>query len=184
MMQLSNLGVGRMSRLGAVLGLCVLGAFASPARAQVLEDIQTTGTAYFIYASPTDPTFEVVVVGEGTRSGIYRLREGTTLTELLGLSGGTPTSSETEREIVEAFVRVLRSSGGEQRTVIYEATTEQAIREPQRHPVLQSGDVIETDVTYEVVDEPFTVLSALELAARIASLASVAILLFVRSRNL
>lgn len=157
----------RTVRLGAALGLLL--ALASAGAAQPVQDVQTSGTAYFVYAEPGAPTVEVLVLGEGARNGIYRIQEGTTLTELLALGGSTPTSSETDRQIVEAVVRVLRASG-DGRTTVYEATVEQALREPQRHPDLQDGDVVEYDVTYEEVAEPFTFRDGLELAARVASI--------------
>lgn len=168
----------RCSRLfpQAVQVLCLyLIGYVGPSAAQVPtaqapSDLQTSGTAYFIYTEPGAPTIEVLMAGEGARSGIYRIQEGTSLTELLVLSGGIPTSEETERQVVEAFVRVLRVTSGDGRTVVYEATTEQALREPQRHPDLQSGDLIELDVTYEELGEPFTLRDGIEIASRVASI--------------
>lgn len=140
-----------------------------PGAASPPDDVRASGTAYFVFSELGAPTVEVIAVGEGGRSGIYRLQEGTTLTEFLALSGGGVSSSETDRQIVEAFVRVLRRQGGE-RAVIYEATVEQAIREPDLHPEFQDGDIVETDVTYETLAEPFTWRDGLEITSRVASL--------------
>ena len=146
-------------------------------------EVISTGTAYFIYTEPGAPTIQVTVAGEGTRNGIYVVQDGTTLTELLALAGGTARSSETERQIVRATVSVLRRQGG-QRVPVYQADAERLLREPDAHPDLLTGDVIDVDVEVEEVEEPFTFLDGLEIAARIASLASVAILLFFRIDNL
>lgn len=142
-------------------------------------DVQTSGTSYFIFAEPGAPTIEVTVVGEGVRSGIYRLQEGTTLTQLIALSGGVPTSEETERQIVRALIRVLREQSGT-RSVIYEATTEQAIRQPGTQPPFLDGDLVEMDVEYEELGRGVTVLDVLQIAGRVASLISAAILLYTR----
>lgn len=170
-----------MPSMKALLVLVVVALTAGVAHAQVPVggDIQTTGTSYNIYAEPGAPTVEVTVVGEGIRSGIYRLQEGTTLTELIALSGGVPTSEESERQIVRAMVRVLREQGAV-RTVIYEATTEQAIREPGAHPSFREGDLVELDVTYEDVRPPIRLIDVVNAVSRVASIISVAILIYTR----
>ena len=171
--------VSRALRLVAAL-LAPLAASAQPISP---TEVISTGTAYFIYTEPGAPTIQVTVVGEGTRSGIYVVQDGTTLTDLLALAGGTARSTETERQITRATVSVLRQQGP-RRVPIYRADAEELILEPAAHPVLIGGDVIDVDVEYEEIDEPFTFRDGIEIAARVASLVSVAILLFVRLDNL
>lgn len=150
---------------------------AGTAQPLLPSEVVSSGTAYFIFTEPGAPTVKISVVGEGTRSGIYVLQDGTTLTELVALAGGTPASTETELQIVRAFVRVLRVQGGA-RVPVYEATVEALVREPAAHPDLQDGDVVEVDLEYEEVDQPFTLQEGLDVASRIASIASVVILLY------
>lgn len=164
----------KTTTLAALVALMTVGV----AHAQT-PDLQTSGTSYFIFAEPGAPTVEVTVVGEGVKSGIYRLQEGTTLTQLIALSGGVPTSEETERQIIRALIRVLREQSGT-RSVIYEATTEQAIRQPGTHPPFLNGDLVEMDVEYEELGRGVTVLDVLQIASRVASLISAAILLYTR----
>ncbi|MEM1115080.1 MAG: hypothetical protein AAF845_00490 [Bacteroidota bacterium] len=155
---------------------------AGAAHAQVVlpgDDIQASGVSYIVYTEPGAPTVEITVVGEGVRSGIYRLQEGTTLTQLVALSGGVPTSEEGERQIVTSFIRVLREQGGV-RNVIYEATTEQAIREPGSHPPFRDGDLVELDITYEEVRPPVRFIDVVNTVSRVASIVSVALLIFTR----
>ena len=163
----------RAPRAAALLAVLAWLA-AGPALAQPVTppfgEVQTSGLSYFTYAEPGAPTIEVMVVGEGARTGVYRIQEGTTLTRLLVLGGNVPSSEETERRVTEAFVRVLRETGGTRATV-YEATTEQALREPQAHPALQDGDVVELDVTYEELPEPFTFRQGIQIASSVASIA-------------
>ncbi len=63
---------------------------------------------------------------------------------------------------------------------VYEATAEALLREPAAHPDLRTGDVVEVDVEYEEVGEPFTWRDGIEIASRVASLVSVVILLYTR----
>jgi hypothetical protein len=155
--------------------------FAFPAHAQeTFGGRMAQGTSYFVFAEVGAPSFEMFVVGEGVRNGIYRLEEGTTLTELMALSGGVPTSRDDERQIVRALLRVLREQGGV-RVPVYEATTEQALREPSQNPNLQAGDVLEFDLTYEEVKSPITVWKVLETTSRIASVVTTVILLYRRA---
>lgn len=152
---------------------------AAVAQPLLPTEVISSGTAYFIFAEPGAPTIEVTVLGEGTRNGIYVVQNGTTLTELLALAGGTASSQETERQIVRSIVRLLRRDGN-RRNVIYEALAEDLIREPASHPDLLAGDVVEVDVEYEELREPFTFRDGVEVAARVASLVSVFILLYQR----
>ena len=150
----------------------------SPDPASVGEPI-ARGTSYNIFAEPGAPTIELVVLGSGIRNGVYRIQRGISLVETLALMGGTAASDSTDRTVTRAFIRVLRNEGG-QLQPIYEATTDQLLREVSRHPVLMNGDVIESEIEYETIPEKTTVLEVLQIASRVASLVSAAILLFYR----
>lgn len=169
----------------ALLALALL-ALAGGAQAQTpvpVGDIQASGVSYITFTEPGAPTVDVRVVGEGVRNGIYRLQEGTTLTDLIALSGGVPTSETDERQIVEAYIRVLREQGGT-RTVIYEALTEQALREPGAHPPFRDGDLVELDVTYEEVRQRTTLGDIIGTASRVASLLTAVLLIYIRADGL
>ena len=169
----------------AALLVVLLAALAAPpAAAQpVFGDPVAQGTAFFSYAEPGAPLFEVVLIGEGIRSGIYRFQEGTSLTQVLALAGGVAASDSTvgarQQVVSTSRVRVLRPDGGGDVRVIYEATASALVREAARHPALRTGDVIESDVETVVYEEaePFTFRDGIEIAARVASLVSVVLLL-------
>lgn len=165
------------------LAAALLAPLAVSAQPISPTEVISAGTSYFIYTEPGAPTIQVTVVGEGTRSGLYVVQTGTTLTELLALAGGTPRSSEDARQIIRSTVSVLREEGG-RRVPVYQADAEALVREPAAHPDLTSGDVIDVDVEYEEVEQPFTFREGLEIASRIASLASLLLILFVRADNL
>ena len=162
--------------LAAVAGVLVAGAGSAQTAPAFSTEPDARGTAYFTFAEPGAPTIEVVFLGEGTRSGIYRLQEGTSLIEAVALAGGTARSDSTARQIVTSRVRVLRSIGGTTQ-LIYQVTPERLPLERDRHPTLQTGDVIETQVEYREVPEPFTFRDGVEVAARVASLVSLVLLL-------
>ena len=174
----------RWSLLAALfLTVAVLPASAQPIPQSVpgLPDRVAQGTSYFVFTEPGAPTIEVVMVRLGG-AGLYRIAEGTTLTEFLALSGGTAPPAENTRQVVRtSTIRVLRTTGPARQT-IYEATPEQLLREPGQHPALQDGDLIEVVSSVEEVPERFTFLDALDVATRVASVASLVILL-VRATN-
>ncbi len=171
------------SRL-AVLGLALLAAGAASAQTDSPFSTmpESRGTSYFLFAEPGAPTIEVLMLGEGTRNGIYRLQDGTSMVDAIALAGGTARSDSTERQIRTATVRLLRNVGGSTQ-VIYQVTPERLPLERDIQPSLQTGDVIETEVAYEVVKPPFTFRDGLEIAGRVASLVSAVILLTQRLRN-
>jgi len=183
----SRLSLHAVSAVAAcALAACALALGAPPAAAQGAPagfEPVSSGTSYFVFAEPGAPTVEVLIVGEQIRNGVYKVQDGVTLSELLALAGGTARSTETERQIERATVRVLRTEAGT-RTVVYEADPAQLFLEPDRHPDLETGDVIEVEVTYETVDDPFTLAEGLAIASRVASIATAVLLLVFRARQL
>lgn len=163
----------------ALAGLISATAAGAQPGAAFSTEPEARGTAYYTFAEPGAPTIEVVFLGDGTRSGIYRLQEGTSLVSAVALAGGTARSDSTARQIVTAQIRVLREVGGVTQ-LIYQVTPERLPLERDRQPQLQTGDVIETQVEYEEVAEPFTFRDGIEIASRVASLVSVVILLVTR----
>ena len=165
--------------LAGVVGVFVATASSAQTAPAFSTEPEARGTSYFVFAEPGAPTIEVVFLGAGVRSGIYRLQEGTSLVNAIALAGGTPRSDSTARQIVTAHIRVLRNVGGTTQ-LIYEVTPERLPLDRGRQPALQTGDVIETQVEYEEVAEPFTFRDGLEIAGRVASLVSAVILLVTR----
>ena len=88
----------------------------------------------------------------------------------------------TDREVRTATIRLYRTEGSTRR-LIYEATPEELVRNPEQHPALQEGDVLETDVTLEEVKEPVTLQQGLQIASSVASFVSVVLLIIYRTRR-
>lgn len=166
----------------AVLLLALVAASASAQEPTLPTGPVSQGMAYYTFAEPGAPTVEVLFFGEGIRNGIYKLQRGTSLVEALALAGGTPRSDSTIVAVTVVTLRVLRGGPGEAR-VIYETRPERLLMERDRQPTLEDGDVIEMEVETDPVpppDEPFTFRDGLEITSRVASLASVLILLLTR----
>ncbi len=163
----------------AALVLAVSLAGAPPVGAQAVPgappasptDIITTGTAYRVYRIPGEATVEIYVVGL-PNAGVYVIGSQTSLTELITITGSSPTSSESEVASRIASVSVLREEGG-RRLPVYTAPMEQALAEPGAHPNLQNGDLVSFEVEVTVRT---TFLDYVEYASRFASIA----LLFLR----
>ena len=137
------------------------------------------GTAYFVFAEPGAPTVDVIVLGSGLRNGIYQLQRGVSFVQALALMGGTARSDSTERIITTAEIRLLRDQG-EGLQPVYVSRTDEVLADVSRHPTLMDGDIIESVIDYEEVKPPFKLIDGLQIASRVASLVSAALLLFYR----
>ena len=166
-------------RLASLAALVAFAAAPLSAQPGLVNELIQQGTAYYVFVEEGAPSVEVYVLGIGTQNGVYRLQRGVSLTEALALAGGTARTDTTERQIATATVGVLRTQGATRRA-IYRATAEQMLLEPELHPELQTGDIIETQVTYRDRPDPFTFRDGLELAGRVASVVSLFVLLFIR----
>ena len=163
--------------------LVVAAAAAVPARAQnpdlsFSSEPEARGTSYFVFAEPGAPTFQVYFLGAGVRNGVYKFQEGTSFLEALALAGGTARSDSVGLRVTTSVVRLVRLVGGTPQT-IYEAQPEDVVTDRPRLPALQDGDVIETEVTTEILEERkrVTFLDVLGVVSRLASVASVILLL-------
>ena len=163
----------------ALVAALALAAGAATAQTDPLDVTQprAQGVAYSSFAEPGAPTVEVVFLGEGIRNGIFVFQEGTSLLRALALAGGMARTDSTDRAILSASIRVLRPGPGGEVQMLYEAPPERLVREPARHPELRTGDIIESEITFEAVPERFTFLDGLNVASRVASVVSLVLLL-------
>ena len=165
--------------LAVLVGLAAVRPAAAQATDPFSDEPEARGTAYFVFAEPGAPTFEVVMLGPGLRSGIYRIQEGTTLVRLLALAGGTARSDSSRVRITTTTVRVVREVDGAAQT-IYEVQPERLLAERARHPDLQDGDLIESTVRTEEIPPPrkrFTFQEGLNVASGLASLVTIVLVL-------
>lgn len=156
----------RLSLSGLVCLLAL--SVANPVQAQVLgnpTDVTASGTAYRIFAQPGEPTVQVLVLGDGA-TGMYVVGAGTSLVELLALTGagvGSGTSSDVVRK---ATVRLMREQGG-QRVVVYEQEFSNFLSEPGSYPTLQDGDIFTLEIEQR---RRVGLREVLEVSSRLASI--------------
>lgn len=125
-------------RLTAGLACCLL-LVAGPALGQRFSEYEVSGTSYRVFARPGQNTIQVLVIGNGGQSGLYKIGADTDLARLLALSGGASGGGRTETTI-----RLYRPQDG-QRELVFEAELNRLIEESGSSPALQAGDVIQIE---------------------------------------
>ena len=106
--------------------------------------VPTNSPNHFYFAQPGELTKRVSVWGTVRQSGVYFVRNGVDLVELLSLAGGpslTPRAENIDREVT---IRLYRLEG-QQRILAYEETLVDMIAEPGSYPELLAEDVIEVE---------------------------------------
>jgi len=122
--------------------LTLIGSLAWPAQAQEfgrVNKIQADGTAYHVFAQAGEATIQVLVLG-AVNAGIYEVREGTDLEQLIALTGTSMTPGGAG-ESVKYTVRLFRDVDG-QRKLLYESPLEQMLVSSADYPGLLEGDVL------------------------------------------
>ena len=140
-----------MTRFTSIALLCaaVVPVLLSPsASAQEygrIEDTQASAPGYFFFARPGEPTVSVTAVGAVGAKGRYLLGVGSTVADLVALSGGVPTpsgaSATLEAESMEPTVRLFRGGAVVSETLYRDLYGSSAT--PTR---LLDGDVVEVVV--------------------------------------
>lgn len=171
---LSDLSSSSYMRLSSSLlaGLLVLST-AGLAHAQVLgnpTDVTASGTAYRIFAQPGEPTVQVLVLGEGA-TGMYVVGAGTSLVELLALTGTGVSTGQSTDIVRDITIRLMREQGG-QRVVVYEQEFEGFLSEPSSYPTLQDGDIFTVEIDQR---RRLSFREVLDWTSRLASIALLAL---------
>lgn len=120
----------------------------SPARAQNfgrVEAMNSNVPSYFYHVQPGDATLQVEVMGPVRSPGLYIVSAGTTLNELLALSGGPALAARAQATSRTVIVRLRRlGSGGS--APIYEAEIDDAAIVLEGAPSLADGDVLGIEI--------------------------------------
>lgn len=141
----------RIQRSAAVVGLCLLAAVLTsvPALAQAefgrVEEMKTNAGTYYYYVRPATPTIQVQVMGAVRSPGLYEVSDGTSVNQLLALTGGPSTGTRTNRQVIETILRVYRPSQ-KGPDPLFEERLSYAVSHPSTYPVLEHGDIITMEV--------------------------------------
>ncbi|MFW5973316.1 MAG: hypothetical protein ACOCTG_04925 [Bacteroidota bacterium] len=111
----------------------------TPPREGGLSGVEAQGMSFNRFVRPGEAFLQVWVISDN-RSGLYEVGETVSLGELIVLTGAGP-GITTLRERRRTNIRLYRGEGGT-REIIYEASLEEMVQEPERYPRLQEGDVV------------------------------------------
>lgn len=132
-----------------------------------VDQTSSNADTYFYFTQPGAATMQIQVLGTVRTPGLYEVSEGTTMGQLLALSGGPPLSPRSRHTQVEATVRLYRPNPAGS-ALLYEGALEQGISDPNRYPTLQDNDVITVEVTQH---QPFDWRDASRIVSTVAVLA-------------
>lgn len=135
-----------------VVVLAALALACSTAAAQVpvttpgnyVGAVPTNSPSHYYFAQPGEITKRVSVWGTVRQSGVYFVRSGVDLVELLSLAGGPSLTARAENVDREVTIRLYRLDG-DQRILAYEETLLNMIAEPGAYPALLADDVVEVE---------------------------------------
>lgn len=134
-----------------------------------VEEINTNVDSYFFFSESGEGTIGVKVMGTVRNPGLYRLRVGTDLGQLLALSGGPVLSVRREDRDRETTIRLFRPQSDDEQELIFEEDFEGSITtRAASYPKLQNGDVMTVEV---VEDRQFEWRDALTIVSASGSLA-------------
>lgn len=106
------------------------------------EEIANTTRGYFVHARPGEATIRVHVMGTVPAPGTYEVPEGTSLMQVLALSGGMGNMVEQTNQRRTITLYVWRP-GPEGQTQIFEGVYPDVLQRTEQMPALQENDVIE-----------------------------------------
>lgn len=135
-----------------------------------VNDFENLGAAYNTFFQPGEATVQVQVLGSIGRTGMWEVGVSVDLGQLIALAGGPTATLYTEsqgssRSHSEGTVKLYRQTGG-RRDLIYEASIDQMLMEPEHYPPLRDGDVLLLEtITHQSARltwrDGFTVLSTI-----------------------
>ncbi len=158
--------------------LAVTSGMVTDGRAQDYGQVEETDTnigSYFFLMEPGKATIGVKVLGTVRNPGLYRLKEGTDLGQLLALSGGPVMDVRQEERNRETTIRLFRPEENGRKLIFEEDFEGSITTQSAAYPDLQNGDVMTVEV---VEDRQFEWRDALTIISASGSLA-IAIAQFV-----
>ncbi|MCB0719703.1 MAG: SLBB domain-containing protein [Bacteroidetes bacterium] len=140
---------GSVAVYGAVVViLAVLVLPSQSASAQMIgrvEQTESNAPDYFYYVQPGTRTIQVHMIGSVMSPGLYEVNDGTTLGQLIALSGGPQLGARQRRNKREVSIRLYRPST-DSAVPLFESELEDGALYTNSYPALQEGDVVRVDV--------------------------------------
>jgi hypothetical protein len=109
------------------------------------RELQRAGISFFNYSKPDKFNFEIVVLGGIKQPGIYLLPEGTSLVELVALTGGTNDESNYENfKLIRAKSKNPELKADTMMVISYKDLfdKDKVGSISKQNPILKPGDII------------------------------------------
>ncbi len=152
--------------LAAVIAAAGLAGAAHAQRFERIEDINTNVNSYYYFVRPGEATMEISVWGTVESPGAYQIGTEYDLGMVLSLAGGPEFGVRQERSERRVTLELYRGQAGT-RSLVYEASLNQAVSAPERYPSLQDGDVL---IVETLERDRFSWRDALTIVAGVATL--------------
>jgi hypothetical protein len=111
-----------------------------------VEQTQSNSKSYYYYVQPGTQSIQISVLGMARNPGLYEVNQGTTMQQLLALSGGPNLDRTQSINRQKTTVQLLRPSV-KGRTPLYQAPLETTVADTAAAIALKDGDVLTMDVT-------------------------------------
>lgn len=137
----------RIIRSSWALGVVIMVSFPSVGHAQRFgrfEDTETNVAAYYHFVQPGKPTIQVHVFGAATFPGLYEVNAETPFGTVLTFARPQITTggrSPRTLDLGDIEIRLLRH-GSANDGLVFKASLQQVMMNPDENPVLQDGDVV------------------------------------------
>ncbi len=148
----------------ALAALMIAGLAVPAAQAQFGSELALSGVSYRTYYTQGEATMQVFVISSAGGTAIYEIGTDTRLMELLTLAGFAP-PPENSSTVTRLTLTIIRPRLANE--TIYSARIEDLVREPERHPALEEGDVLLIE-SYQ--REKFNWRTALSIVSSVSSI--------------
>ncbi len=137
--------MGKFSSILAIL--LVVGSNYVVAQTE-LDRSRLSQAAYYNYSEQGDVTIKVHVWGAFRFPGLYEIPRGTTMSQLVSLSGGPLIGERAHRSKRTVNLKLHRSDGNT-RSVIFQTKMENEIVARTEDPPLMDGDVLSSEAVFK-----------------------------------
>jgi protein involved in polysaccharide export with SLBB domain len=130
-----------------------------------VEETESNAPDYYYHVQTGSRTIQVHVFGAVRNSGLYEVNQGTSLAELLALSGGPQLDVRERRTRRKISVKLFRPTNGSN-APIYESELDDASLYTDSSTILQESDVVRVEVVNRSL---FSWRDALQIVATAAT---------------
>lgn len=142
------MGISKAVARQLILIVLLSSTFVGLAAAQSVgryEQTESNAGPYYYYVVPGSRTIQVSVIGAVQSPGLYEVNDGTSLGQLIALTGGPQMGARAQRTRRNVTVRLFRPNGPAAEP-IYDSVVEEGSIYTTEYPPLREGDILRVDV--------------------------------------